>query len=88
MQKPQTFRKYAEECRRLARSLPAEHRATLLMIADAWTACAEEEERKQKARGSKKRETDDPAPPKWARPPPHDRPRKRQPFSLGYVACC
>lgn len=38
------FRRYAEECRRLARSMP-EHKAALLRIADAWIECAEKAER-------------------------------------------
>jgi hypothetical protein len=34
------FREYAEDCRRLAKSMKPEHKATLL--ADAWDKCAEE----------------------------------------------
>jgi hypothetical protein len=45
MQDAARFRKYADECRRLAQTLPAAHKQTLLEIADAWTACAEEAER-------------------------------------------
>jgi hypothetical protein len=45
MRDPAKFRKYAEECRRLAKIMPAEHRGTLLKIADAWTDCAREAER-------------------------------------------
>jgi hypothetical protein len=37
------FRRYAQECQRLAQSMP-EHRAGLLRIADAWIACAEKAE--------------------------------------------
>ena len=40
------FRRYAEDCRRLAKSMKPEHKATLLEIADAWDECAEEAERK------------------------------------------
>jgi hypothetical protein len=40
------FRRYAEDCRRLAKSMKTEHKATLLEIADAWDQCAEEAERK------------------------------------------
>jgi hypothetical protein len=39
------FREYAEECRRLAKSMKAEHQSTLLKIADAWDRVAEERER-------------------------------------------
>jgi len=48
-----TFRKYAQECRRLAKQMKPEHRATLLEIADAWSRCAEEAERgaKEACRG-------------------------------------
>ena len=41
---PIKFRRYAEECRRMANDLPA-HRAALLEIADAWIVCAERAER-------------------------------------------
>jgi hypothetical protein len=40
------FRRYAEDCRRLAKSMKPEHKAMLLEIADAWDECAEEAERK------------------------------------------
>ena len=36
------LREYAEDCRRLAKSMKPEHKATLLDIADAWDKCAEE----------------------------------------------
>ena len=39
------FREYAEDCRRLAKSMKAEHQSTLLKIADAWDRAAEERER-------------------------------------------
>jgi hypothetical protein len=48
MQNPSKYREYAEECKRLARQLPAEHRDTMLEIANAWTRLAEEKERKTK----------------------------------------
>jgi len=38
------FRRYAQECQRLAQSMPG-HSAALLEIADAWISCAEEAER-------------------------------------------
>jgi hypothetical protein len=39
-----TYRRYAEECRRLAKMMPPEHRTTLLEIAEAWTRLAQESE--------------------------------------------
>ena len=44
MEDIEKFRKYAEECRRLAKSMKPEHKATLLEIAEAWDQCAEEAE--------------------------------------------
>jgi len=38
------FREYAEDCRRLAKSMEPEHKTTLLEIADAWERVAEEVE--------------------------------------------
>jgi hypothetical protein len=38
------FKRYAEDCRRLAKSMKPEHKATLLEIAEAWDRCAEEAE--------------------------------------------
>jgi hypothetical protein len=35
------FKRYAEECRRLANRMP-EHKTILLEIADAWIHCAED----------------------------------------------
>jgi hypothetical protein len=51
MQNPAKFREYAEECRRLAQQTTGENKATLLIIADAWTNCAIEAERNQQSRG-------------------------------------
>lgn len=48
MQNPAEYRRYAEECKRLAQQASAEHKATLLEIAKAWIACAEEVERSAK----------------------------------------
>jgi hypothetical protein len=50
MQNPAKFREYAEECRRLAEQATGKNRATLLIIAEAWTNCAVEAERSQKVR--------------------------------------
>jgi len=45
MRDPATYRRYAEECCRLASIMPEEHRGTLLEIAEAWSKLAEEAER-------------------------------------------
>jgi hypothetical protein len=45
MRNPATYRRYAEECPRLASIMPEEHRRTLLEIAEAWAKLAEESER-------------------------------------------
>ena len=39
MRDPEIFRKYAEECERLATKMP-QHKTTLLEMAEAWLACA------------------------------------------------
>jgi len=39
MRDPRIFRKYAEECERLATKMP-QHKTTLLEMAEAWLACA------------------------------------------------
>jgi hypothetical protein len=44
MRDPATYRRYAEECRRLASIMPEENRRTLLEIAEAWSKLAEEAE--------------------------------------------
>jgi hypothetical protein len=49
------FRQYAAECRRLAQRASDNDRKVLMEIAEAWIACAEEAERKEKARISKLR---------------------------------
>jgi len=49
MQNPAEYRRYAEECKRLAQHGLPEHKATLLQIAGAWIACADEIERKGKS---------------------------------------
>ena len=49
MQNPAEFRKYADECRRLAEQDP-ELKASLLRMAEAWTAAATAAEDEQKLR--------------------------------------
>ena len=44
MQTPTRFRKYAEECRHLARMLSGEQKNALLEIATAWDECAAQAE--------------------------------------------
>jgi len=52
MQNPAKFREYAEECRRLAEQTSGQNKATLLMIAEAWTKCALEAERNEQLRAN------------------------------------
>jgi hypothetical protein len=47
----QKFRDYAAECRRLAQRASDQDRKVLMEIAEAWTACALEAERKNKMAG-------------------------------------
>jgi hypothetical protein len=61
MQNPAEYRRYAEECKRLAQQALPEHKATLLEIAKAWLACAEEVERSVK-RGEDKADLTSSAP--------------------------
>jgi hypothetical protein len=48
MQDPVKFREYADECKKLAQTATGANRATLLRIAAAWIACAEDVERDRK----------------------------------------
>jgi len=41
----ETYRRYAAECVRIASKMDAKDRKTLLEIAEAWEACAQEAER-------------------------------------------
>jgi hypothetical protein len=45
MQDAKSYRHYAEECERLAKTMPGESRRTLLDIAAAWRALAVEADR-------------------------------------------
>ena len=47
MQDANTYRQYAEECRKLAQSMP-EHRESLLNMAAVWMDLAQKAEAKQK----------------------------------------
>jgi hypothetical protein len=46
MQNPKDYRRYAEECERIARNGSPEHREILLKIAGAWRECALNAEKK------------------------------------------
>jgi hypothetical protein len=46
MDDPSVYRKYAEECERLAKSMSPTDRKVMLEIAQAWLVCAKEAERK------------------------------------------
>jgi len=48
MQTPEEYRRYAEECERMARDGPPENRESLLKIASAWRECADNAENKIK----------------------------------------
>jgi phytoene/squalene synthetase len=47
MRNPTEYRKYAQECERLAEQLPKQHTETLLNIARTWRVCADEMERER-----------------------------------------
>jgi hypothetical protein len=49
MQDAKHYRHYAEECERLAKTMPAESRHTLIEIACAWRVLAVEAERQASA---------------------------------------
>jgi hypothetical protein len=48
MQNPADYRRYAEECERMAKLGPPEHREALLRIAAAWRQCADEVDQRKK----------------------------------------
>jgi hypothetical protein len=37
---PETYQRYAEECQKLAKMMPIEHRPTLLAMAQCWIELA------------------------------------------------
>jgi hypothetical protein len=53
MDDPATYRRYAEECRRLAKTMPEENRRALLKIAEAWIALAQVAEGKKPPAGER-----------------------------------
>ena len=42
---PDTCRRYAETCQQLAKTMPDEHRLTLLAMAESWIELAQKAER-------------------------------------------
>ncbi len=38
---PATYRRFAEECRQMAKTMPDEHRPVLLAMAESWIELAE-----------------------------------------------
>jgi hypothetical protein len=46
MDDPAIYRKYADECKRLAKTMSPADRKVMLDIAEAWLLCAKEAERK------------------------------------------
>jgi hypothetical protein len=50
MQEARTYRQYATDCRRMAETMPAKDKTTLLQIAEAWEKQAEEAEKKERAK--------------------------------------
>jgi len=46
MEDSKTYRAFAEECRSLAKRMPAKDRVVLLEIAEAWDMCADDAGRK------------------------------------------
>jgi hypothetical protein len=46
MDDSEIYRLYSQECQRLAKTMPEEHRETLLRLAEAWIKVAEETQRR------------------------------------------
>ena len=46
MDDPDRYKKYAEECKRLAKTMSLADRKAMLEIAEAWLICAKEAEKK------------------------------------------
>jgi hypothetical protein len=46
MDDPDRYKKYAEECKRLAKTMSLADRKVMLEIAEAWLICAKEAEKK------------------------------------------
>ena len=50
MDDPDRYKKYAEECKRLAETMSPADRKAMLEIAEAWLVCAQEAEKKASAK--------------------------------------
>jgi hypothetical protein len=50
MQEARTYRQYVMDCHRIAATMSAADKKTLLQIAEAWEKQAEEAEKKEKSR--------------------------------------
>ena len=48
---PEKCREYAEECTRIAKTLPAREKDSMLAMAQAWILCAEEAAEDRKGDG-------------------------------------
>ena len=51
MREAETYRKFAQECRRMAETASAKDRAVLLQIAEAWEAQAKQAEQRNGKNG-------------------------------------
>ena len=49
MSNSKNYRRYAEKCRRLAMTMPQEHREALFRLAEAWIMVAQEAEREARS---------------------------------------
>jgi hypothetical protein len=50
MRDTETYKEFANECERIARTMTGEHRKSLLTIAEAWREFAREAERRSESR--------------------------------------
>jgi hypothetical protein len=50
MRETETYKRYATECERIARTMSGEQRSSLLAIAEAWRELAQDAERQGEAR--------------------------------------
>ena len=71
MRDAKLYRQYAEDCRRIARTMPADQQAKLLEIAEAWIVCAGGLEKQDRTDDA---EAEDAVPPCMPRPWPESGP--------------
>jgi hypothetical protein len=50
MRDTETYKEFANECERIARTMTEEHRKSLLTVAEAWREFAREAERRSESR--------------------------------------